>query len=90
MWNKASFSVFMAKNSNGSKKKNPFFWTPKKPEVEIFGNQETTKDNDHGRAIIMVEDEADPSKTVVIALYSDKLIIQSSSGSVSTLNYQDF
>jgi len=90
MWNKAKLSVFMAKNSNGSRKKKPFFWTPSSPEVEIFGKHEITKDNDHGRAIIMVEDETDPSKTVVIALYADKLIIQGSSGSVSILDYQDF
>lgn len=90
MWSKARFSVFMAKNSNGSKKKNPFFWNPKKPEVEIFGEHLTTNDDDHGRAIITVEDEADSSKTVVIALYSDKLVIQGSSGKAHTLLFDDF
>jgi|GEM_PF-6301341 len=90
MWNKAKLSVFMAKNSNGTKKKKPFFWAPDKPEVEILGEYKASRDEDHGRAIITVEDEKNPTKTVVIALYADKLIIRSSGGKTLNLLFEDF
>ncbi|MBL4874737.1 MAG: hypothetical protein JKY41_15495 [Rhodobacteraceae bacterium] len=90
MWNKARLSVFMGKNSNGTPKKKPFFWTPKETEIDIRGRFDEAKDNDHGRAVLTIEDDTDPDKSVVIVLFGDRIVIQGANGPVSVLKTENF